>query len=135
MCTNVADLRGGVAFNIVPTRAELLWSVRPPPGTSLESVQAEMAALVPPGVQLRTTLSNPAFATRDLEAFRPLLQFDDPTDLGFWTEAAMLAEAGVNAIVFGPGDIAFAHAPDERVPIDQLEAARAAFVEMFRGSV
>jgi len=39
------------------------------------------------------------------------------------------------AIVYGPGDIAVAHGPDESVPLDQLEGARAAFVEMFRGSV
>ena len=135
MCTNVANLRGGVAFNVVPTRAELLWSLRPPPGTTLDSVVAQMMELVPPNVSLETTLSNPAFATRDLAAFRKLLRFETPVDLGFWTEAAMLSEAGVDAVVFGPGDIARAHAPNEFVPIDQLEAARAAFVEMFRGSV
>ena len=135
MCTNVADLRGGVAFNIVPTRAELLWSLRPPPGTTLESVKAEMAALIPAGVTMKATLENPTFATRDVEAFRSLLRFDAPVDLAFWTEAAMLSAAGVNTVVYGPGDIAVAHGPDELVPLEQLEGARAAFVEMFRGSV
>jgi acetylornithine deacetylase len=135
MCTNVADFRGGVAFNVVPTRAQLLWSLRPPPGTTLDSMVAEMQALIPSGVTMQTTLRNPTFATRELGAFRKLLRFDAPVDLGFWTEAAMLSEAGVDAVVYGPGDIARAHAPNEFVPIDQLEAARAAFVEMFRGTV
>ena len=135
MCVNVADFRGGVAFNVVPTRAELLWSCRPPPGTSLAQVIEKMGELVPRGMLLKTTLQNAAFATRDLDAFRKLLRFDAPVDLGFWTEAAMLSEAGIDAVVFGPGDIARAHAPNEFVPIDQLDAACAAFVEMFRGTV
>jgi acetylornithine deacetylase len=137
MCTNVAELRGGVAFNVIPTGAELLWSVRPPPGTSLDSVEQAMIARLPPGARLRVTLKNAAFATRDREAFRPLLgaRVDSPIDLGFWTEAAMLSEAGIDAVVFGPGDIAQAHAPDEWVEVAELAAAEQTFVEMFRGSV
>ena len=42
----------------------------------------------------------------------------------FWTEAALYAAAGIDAVVFGPGDIAQAHAADEFVELAQLETAR-----------
>ena len=38
----------------------------------------------------------------------------------FWTEASLFSRAGLTALVFGPGDIAQAHAADEWVALDQL---------------
>jgi acetylornithine deacetylase len=137
MCLNVAELRGGVAFNVVPPSAELIWSVRPPPGASVESVRAEIAALIPAATPWDMTLGNPSFATRDPASFRPLLGavVEAPIDLGYWTEAAVLAQAGIDAVVFGPGDIAVAHAADEHVPLAELETAVEIFEGMFRGSL
>lgn len=137
MCMNVAKLAGGVAFNVVPDEATLSFSLRPPPGLDAAGIRKEleeMAARVIPGITMRAALSNPTFATRDLAAFRPALGavVDAPIDMGFWTEAAVLAAAGIDAVVFGPGDIALAHAPDEWVPIADLHAACDAFVAMFR---
>ena len=43
----------------------------------------------------------------------------------FWTEASLFSAAGLTAMVFGPGDIAQAHAADEWVAIEQLETAHA----------
>jgi acetylornithine deacetylase len=40
-----------------------------------------------------------------------------------WTDAAILNEAGIPAICFGPGDIALAHAAEEWVPVDEIEKA------------
>ena len=81
-------------------------------------------------------LDNPPFATRELEAFRPLLGtvVDAPIDLAFWTEAALLSSAGIDAVVFGPGDIAQAHAADEFVEEEELFVAKDAFVAVFRAS-
>ncbi|HEY0712091.1 MAG TPA: M20/M25/M40 family metallo-hydrolase, partial [Polyangia bacterium] len=81
-------------------------------------------------LEWQNTHVNPPFATRDLASFAPLLgaeRVGAPLDLGFWTEAALFAEAGVDAVVFGPGDITEAHAADEFVEIAQLEAARDVF--------
>ena len=41
----------------------------------------------------------------------------------YGTDAATIAEAGVPAVVFGPGDIARAHTCDEWVPLDEVEQA------------
>jgi 2-keto-3-deoxy-L-rhamnonate aldolase RhmA len=51
--------------------------------------------------------------------------------LDFWTEAALLAQHGIDAIVIGPGDIARAHAPDEFVELDDLDWA----IELLRAAM
>lgn len=56
-----------------------------------------------------------------------------PLDLAFWTEAALLSEAGIDAVVFGPGHIDQAHAADEYVEETQLETAYQTFLALFAG--
>ena len=43
--------------------------------------------------------------------------------VSFWTEASLFAQAGIPAIVLGPGSIAQAHVVDEWVSLEQLERA------------
>ncbi len=144
MCVNVARLAGGVAFNVVPDSAMLSLSLRPPPGADMVALQEELGELIGRALpaeavahsDTRAVIANPAFATRDLDAYRALLGdalVGAPIDMAFWTEAAVLSAAGIDAVVFGPGDIAQAHAPDEWVRIDELERAREVFVRMFHG--
>lgn len=40
-----------------------------------------------------------------------------------WTDAAILNDAGIPAVCFGPGDIALAHAAEEYVPVVEIERA------------
>jgi acetylornithine deacetylase len=40
-----------------------------------------------------------------------------------WTDAALLNEAGIPTVCFGPGDIGLAHAAEEYVPIAEIEVA------------
>jgi acetylornithine deacetylase len=140
MCLNLARLSGGVAFNVVPDEATLEVSVRPPPGTPIDGVLTtlrELAARACPRAEVSAPLGNPSFHTRDPGAFAALLGASEQpappaqVDLGFWTEAAMLSAAGVDAVVLGPGDIAQAHAPDEWVALPQLDAACALFRRVF----
>lgn len=139
MCVNIARIDSGVAFNVVPDEARLVGSVRPPPGTSLDEVTraiGEITGRCVPAAELSFPKEHGSFATRDVNAFERVLgeRARRPVDLGFWTEAALLAEAGIDAVVFGPGDIAQAHAPDEFVTIDQLEQARDAFAALLRAT-
>lgn len=41
-----------------------------------------------------------------------------------WTDAALLNEAGIPAVCFGPGDISLAHAAEEYIPLDEIDRAR-----------
>ena len=51
--------------------------------------------------------------------------------VGFWTEASLFSDAGLPALVLGPGEIAQAHAVDEWVSLAQLEQIEA----LYRGIV
>lgn len=128
-CLNIADLRGGVAFNVIPAKAELEWSLRPYPGFDRAGWDAEIAELaraVDPQIAIATTLDHVPFACDTLaELARPFVRSIGPLD--FWTEAALWMTAGIDAIVIGPGDIAQAHAADEFVELADLEWATSLF--------
>jgi acetylornithine deacetylase len=46
-----------------------------------------------------------------------------PVGMSAWTDAALLNEAGIPAICFGPGDMGLAHAAEEYIPIAEVEQA------------
>jgi acetylornithine deacetylase len=132
LCMNVASLEGGVAFNVVPDRAALLWSLRPPPGFDAETYEAEQQSCIAhagAGIALEQRLHNAPFACRDGDGFAALLggAVDRLAPLDFWTEAAVLSAAGIDCVVVGPGDIAQAHAADEFVSHADLEWGVALF--------
>lgn len=49
-----------------------------------------------------------------------------------WTDCALLNEAGMPAICFGPGDIAVAHADEEYVDIEEIPRAAAVLERLAR---
>jgi acetylornithine deacetylase len=135
MCLNLAKLDGGIAFNVIPAQARLGLSLRPPPGTDTNALVLELSSVVKRALaeaSIRFHRQNAPFATRALAPFHALVPGAETRDLGFWTEAALLATAGIDAVVMGPGDIAQAHAPDEWVGIDELRRARDVFAAAFR---
>ena len=129
-CLNIASIAGGVAFNVIPARGELEWSLRPYPAFDRAGWDREVAALargLDPKIAIETTFDHAPFACEALaDAVRPFAQRIGPLD--FWTEAALWDAAGKHAIVIGPGDIGRAHAADEYVQLDDLEWA----VELYR---
>jgi acetylornithine deacetylase/succinyl-diaminopimelate desuccinylase-like protein len=90
-------------------------------------------AAAPQDLEWQVIHVSPPFATRELAGFEALLgeRVRAPADLAFWTEAALLSEAGIDAVVFGPGSIEQAHAADEFVELSQLEMARDVFLRVF----
>ena len=141
LCLNVASLEGGLAFNVVPTRATLSLSLRPAPGADLAALLAEAerrvrAATAPHVPTWKIETESPPFATRALGAFAPFLgpAVERAVDLAFWTEAARLSERGVDAVVYGPGVVEQAHAADEHVEIAELESARATFAHVLQAA-
>jgi acetylornithine deacetylase len=139
MCVNLAKLDGGVAFNVIPAHVRLTVSLRPPPGADADAIRAEldaMARVIVPDPTVRFFRTNDPFATRDVSSFVPLVgdAARAPIDLAFWTEAAMLSAAGVDAIVMGTGSIGQAHTPDEWVSTEELHQAKKLFASMFERS-
>jgi len=130
LCLNIGKISGGVAANVVPTRATLEASLRPPPVMDIsEFFRAAQAALKTKNFSqtLLQIFAGPAFATRDVSAFKNTFEnhFARQTPLNFWTETALFSDLGVNAVVFGPGSVTQAHAPNEFVQIADLQIASA----------
>ena len=128
LCMNVAALHGGVAFNVVPQRARLEWSMRPYPGFDRAAYDRDLAHVVrsiDPAIVIEVTVDHSPFACAHPEALsaavKPFVR--SICALDFWTEAALFMAHGIDAIVIGPGDIAQAHAADEFVTLDDLDWA------------
>ncbi len=130
LCMNIAGIAGGVAFNVIPARADLMYSIRPYPGFDRAAWEREVVALahsIDREISFADTIENVPFSCDDMtDLVRPFAARIGAVD--FWTEAAMWQRAGKKAIVIGPGDIAQAHSADEWVSLDDLEWA----VDLFR---
>ena len=132
ICNNIAAIDGGVAFNVVPDAATLTWSIRPYPGFDRAEYDAEVSRAIGSDIDLSVFVDHPPFASRDAAGFEALLgdRVRAMVTLDFWTEAALLSEAGIPAVVLGPGDIAQAHAADEFVDRSDLIWATELFCEL-----
>lgn len=131
---NIGKMQGGIKANMIAAEAGLRVGFRPLPTQSLPDLHAGFALLLPgTAVDYQVTFAGsplPAGDTALAESRRlQARDFAESLDLpighavDFWTEAALFSEAGLNAIVFGPGDIAQAHSADEWVALPQLQAA------------
>ena len=125
---------GGIKANMIAGKAGLRIGFRPLPSQPLSDLHTGFARLLPEcAVDYQVTFSGsplPAGDTalaenRRLQArdFAEAQNLPIGNAVDFWTEAALFSEAGLCAIVFGPGDIAQAHSADEWVALSQLHSA------------
>ncbi|MFC2077563.1 M20 family metallopeptidase [Candidatus Bipolaricaulota bacterium] len=93
-------------------------------GLSYDVVEMPMTSVVP-HTPLETAEDSPlaqaALAAAALTASS--LEPGAPVGVTYWTDGSHLADHGIETIVLGPGDIADAHGPRDRVPVEELEAA------------
>lgn len=129
---NIGRICGGTAINIVPGCCEVLWEFRPPDEDSAAAVQAEVErwlAAVPPGVdvEMAQIAAVPALAARHDGAAAVIARAFGarwpPGEIPFGTEAGFFEQAGIPALVCGPGAIAQAHQPNEWIAASELHAA------------
>lgn len=120
----VTTVSGGQAANIVPDLAEADVDVRLLPGDTEESVRNALAAAVSPSVTVpEAFMSSPAL---DSDCGAPLVarlircSGRPPAVAAYATDAAEYAALGIPGVVFGPGDIAVAHSPQEHVSLADL---------------
>lgn len=139
ICFNTGHIEGGIKPNICAPECQLNFGIRPGPDFVLEIVAAELKALVPADhfTKFEPTYGSPALnmSANELaiaEALAKKLGIVSGDPVNFWTEAALFTEAGIPAFVFGPGDIAQAHAVDEWVSYEQLLKAHAVFTKVFK---
>jgi acetylornithine deacetylase len=129
---NVGSIRGGTQPNIVPDQCAISVDRRTLPGESQDLVEREIRLLLCKArlparlVDLRGAPC-PALETDPhlplVRAFMNAARQRSPRGVDFFCDAAVLAGGGIPSVVFGPGDIAQAHTPDEWIEISQLETA------------
>jgi acetylornithine deacetylase len=136
---NVGALHGGVAHNVIASRAQLDWEMRPVVTADADFVKADLAGFtndillpamraVDPEADIITHVIGEVAGLEPMEpnAARALvadLTGSNHADVvPFGTEAGLFQSLGINAVVCGPGSIDQAHKADEFVALDQLQA-------------
>lgn len=132
LCVNIGEIESDGAYNVIPTTAKLWLSLRPPPGDNVRQRETDIYGLAGEA-NLDTIVAFEPFATKDMSAFADIVEGTEIVDLPYWTEAAMLSEAGINTIVYGPGNLEQAHKPNEYVEIAQLETAASVYAAALKG--
>jgi acetylornithine deacetylase len=131
---NVGTIRGGEAINIIPEWCELRWEFRHLPTQDPAKIHRDLTRLADdlraemPGisVEIRIVADVPGLergANRDLAArLRQHIQSPEPhmTAVPFVTEGGLFQQAGIPAVICGPGLLEQAHQPDERVSIKSM---------------
>lgn len=134
---NVGTINGGSARNIVAGACSLEWDLRPVSRDDVDLVASTMAAyeaqaigrmrLRGPDATITTTTIAAVDGLEPLEgspavALAQVLLDEVTIDVvAFGTEAGLFQQAGIPAIVCGPGSIDVAHKPDEHLPLEQLD--------------
>lgn len=130
---NVGTLRGGVAPNVIPDRAVAEVTVRPLPGMEVAPLVARVrdvvsrAAGTAPWTMDVISESPPMQTAADAPLIGTLLEVTGQREsqtVSYATDAGWLQTLGVQCAIFGPGDIATAHRPNEHVPLAELTKAR-----------
>ena len=136
---SVGQIQGGTAINIIAGDCSFVWDCRSVTGseaTALEAAFADHCALelLP---QMREKAPQATIETVRHCAVPPLVaRADNPAEAlvrrltgrneahvsSFAAEAGMFQQAGIPAVLCGPGEITQAHQADEFVAISQLEA-------------
>jgi len=145
---HASTIHGGVGMSTYPERCELAIERRTLPGEdaalavreitdACERVRARHPAFSAQ-VKLNTAQapSDVAIDAPVVERLRSALDAEGMAvrieGLSAWTDAALLNEAGIPAVCFGPGDISLAHAAEEFVPVADIEQATRVLTRVVR---
>jgi acetylornithine deacetylase len=132
---HAALIEGGQEFSSYPERCVLSGERRTVPGELLTLVEDELRRLrdaSAPDAELRVVLARDPFEADEGEELVHLLVQAAGTDtvgVPFWTDAALIARAGVSTAVFGPAGEG-AHGAEEWVELASVERCAAVLLEV-----
>jgi acetylornithine deacetylase len=121
---------------MVASDARVVFGVRPGAGVDAEGVIEAIRGAAPGEASATWTTRFSAPSLKESEASRALaerLGVEVAPGVDFWTEGALFAQAGAPTLVFGPGDIAQAHAPGEFVRLCELTHATTTYQRLLGG--
>lgn len=118
---NIGVIEGGIKPNMIAPSATVKFGLRSLPGMDQTALIGELHEITArfEGASLTPGFVAPALNSTVGELARSVA-LPEGSAVDFWTEAALFAQAGLDTIVFGPGDIAQAHTADEWVSLQQL---------------
>lgn len=136
---NVGSIQGGTAINIIARQCTFEWEFRPIPGFDSPAINRRLDAYVAEhllprmrsvapeaNVETRFLCGEPALTPEPdspAEALVRLLTGANTAGaVSFGTEASLFQDAGIPAVVCGPGSIEQAHQPDEFIALTQIGA-------------
>ena len=134
---NIGTIEGGAARNATAGWCNFDWELRPMPGTSGRAVIAEIenyaaTVLIPEmqvihpkaNIEIITEVSVPSLddrnAARAAGFVSEITGQNSQGVVSFGTDGGYFSDAGFSTVVFGPGSITRAHAPDEYVEVAEL---------------
>jgi acetylornithine deacetylase len=135
---------GGTAVNVLAREARISWEYRGLPDRDAASLVARATAEAEAEIlpRYRAGVPEATFATRIRASYpglvrdpdSPAVQLacrvsgrNDIAAVAYGTEAGLFQQAGIPAVICGPGSITQAHRADEYVALEQLDAC-AAFI-------
>jgi acetylornithine deacetylase/succinyl-diaminopimelate desuccinylase-like protein len=138
---NVGSIQGGRQPNIVP--AECISSIdrRTLPGETDRRVMQEIGnslARAHLNARITRTQDGPCFPLETNPGLPLVREFlrqagqHKPAGVDFFSDAGVLSQGGIPSIVFGPGDIAQAHTPDEWISLKQLDPGKNLLLRFLR---
>jgi acetylornithine deacetylase/succinyl-diaminopimelate desuccinylase-like protein len=138
---SVGCIGGGGQPNIVPDRCHIEVDRRTLPGETEAGVCRELGGLLrAQGLIAKvSSVKGVPCAPLETDPTLPLVkQFlasigqRRPVGVHYFCDAAVLAEAGIPSVVFGPGDIAQAHSADEWISLKSLERGKSLLVHFLK---
>lgn len=136
---HVGVVKGGTAINIISRQCEFIWDIRNIPDDDPQTImdafnaycqreiEPAMRAIAPAsGIHTEIFANAPAFKHEPNSAAVQLAQALMGTDhVGkgpYATEAGQFQQAGLPAVICGPGSIDQAHQPNEFITLEQVDA-------------
>ncbi len=126
---SVTKAQGGVASNVIPARFDLNVNYRFPPDLTLEQAESRLLAATAAADEVEIVdRAAPAPIPEGNAHLERLSAVSGAVLTGkqAWTDVARLAQRGIPAVNYGPGETAEAHRADESVEAQNLEVAFAA---------
>jgi acetylornithine deacetylase len=136
---HASTITGGHEWSSYPDRCRLQLERRTVIGESVVDLERDLRRLLDSlsredseaTATLRTIFARPPYETPRHHAFTEVLQGcasarglrTQPVGLSFWTDAAILGEAAIPSVLFGPGGAGL-HSTEEYVNVDDVLACR-----------
>ncbi len=125
---NVACIRGGSAVNVVPDRCTIDVGLRLLPGMVSDPIVGRLEELAAGDIAMEIINDNPPMLlAEDTELHRVACDITGQSEsrgVSFASDGGVMTrDLGMHCVLWGPGDMAVAHKPDEHIELSQLEQA------------